>query len=62
MNNIGSFKEWINKSIFNKLFMSFLVIIFFPVIIFSIFTYNRLVDSVRSAYKKDNMEILNSLW
>jgi two-component system sensor histidine kinase YesM len=61
MSGISAFMERINKSIFNKLFVSFLVIIFFPIIIFSVFTYNRLADSVRSTYKKDNTEILKSL-
>jgi two-component system sensor histidine kinase YesM len=50
-----------NKSIFNRLFTSFLVIIFFPILIFSVFTYNRLTDSVRSTYNKDNIEILSYL-
>jgi two-component system sensor histidine kinase YesM len=61
MNISSLFKAWIGKSIFNKLFVSFLVIIFFPIIIFSVFTYKRLADSVRSTYQKDNIDILNSL-
>ena len=41
--------------------MSFLVIVLFPIMIFSAFSYNRLTDLIKANYNKDNMGILNSL-
>jgi two-component system, sensor histidine kinase YesM len=54
-------REFFNKSIQNKLIISFLVIIFLPILIISFFSYNKLVNFTKSNYERDNIEILKTL-
>lgn len=61
MKIISSIRNLIDKSILNKLIISFVVIILLPILIISYFSYNKLVDSIKSSYNRDNIEILRSL-
>lgn len=61
MNFIRKIRELLNRSILNKLIISFVVIILSPILIISLFSYNRLVDSTKTAYNKDNLEILKTM-
>lgn len=58
---LDKIRELLNRSILNKLIISFVVIILSPVLIISLFSYNRLVDSTKTAYNKDNVEILKTM-
>ena len=58
---ISKIKRFINKSILNKLLVSFVVIIISPILIISYFSFNRLTESIKTTYNNDNIYVLKNI-
>ena len=54
-------RKLLNRSILNRLLLSFFVIVLAPTLIISCFSYFKLVDSEKTSYDKDNTEILKTM-
>lgn len=50
--------HFIHKSILNKLVVSFIFIILFPIVIISLLSYSKLVENIKDSYNKDQIQIL----
>ncbi|WP_105619448.1 cache domain-containing sensor histidine kinase [Vallitalea okinawensis] len=61
MNFIKKLIHIINRSILNKLIISFIFIILLPIAIISILSYSKLVDNIKENYYKDQNQILSTI-
>ncbi len=53
--------HFIHKSILNKLVVSFIFIILFPIVIISLLSYSKLVENIKDSYNKDQIQILKTI-
>lgn len=58
---ISKIRNLFNRSLFNKLIITYFICIFVPVLVIGYFSYFRLEENTRSTYLNDNLQILKAI-